>query len=160
MRWALWIGLPIVSAAAIAVVLWAGSRSPDAEGELTGSSRPPPAEGVARAPEPTQRPSAFDHVIESGETLALDAASLPVGRPLVLKLALAEPSRSADPRPVRVIAPDGRLLHLSGALVADDRRSAEVEIDPDWLAPGRYVVEVKTTEKTHFPLRRYALEVR
>jgi hypothetical protein len=158
MRRALWIGLAITSVAAVAIVLWAGS--PDGGGEVTASSRPPPAESIARAPEPAPEASAFDHVIESGETLALDSASLPSGRPLVLKLALGEPSRSADPRPVRVIAPDGRLLHLSGALVADDRRSAEVEIDPDWLAPGRYVVEVKTTEKSHFPLRRYALEVR
>ena len=26
--------------------------------------------------------------------------------------------------------------------------------------PGRYVVEIKTTEITHFPVRRYAIEVR
>ena len=28
------------------------------------------------------------------------------------------------------------------------------------VPPGRYVIEVKTVERSHFPLRRYALEVR
>ena len=70
------------------------------------------------------------------------------------------PSADDEPRPVRLIGPDGRVLETVGALDTDDRRSARVEIDPAFLRPGRYVVEMKTTERSHFPLRRYALEVR
>ncbi len=51
-------------------------------------------------------------------------------------------------------------LEIRGALHEADRRSARFELQADWLSPGRYIIEMKTTERTHFPLRRYVLEVR
>ena len=42
---------------------------------------------------------------------------------------------------------------LLGALV-------DSGLDPEWLQPGRYLIEIRTAEKIHFPLRRYVLEVR
>jgi hypothetical protein len=107
---------------------------------------------------PAGRP-VFDHAIESGTTLGLAVEQLPSGRPLVLALELGVPSADLEPRPVRVIAPDGRLLHAGGPVDPDSRRSASLSIDPAWLTPGRYIVEVRTTERTHIPLRRYAIEV-
>ena len=59
----------------------------------------------------------------------------------------------------RVYAPDGRALQIEGVLGAD-RLDARVETDPNFLARGRYVVEIQTTEQSHFPIRRYAVEVR
>jgi hypothetical protein len=102
----------------------------------------------------------LDQAIASGATLTVDRAGLPSGRPLVLALELGVPSADLEPRPVRVIAPDGRLLETSGPVDPEDRLTTSLSIDPDWLTPGRYIVEVKTTERAHFPLRRYAIEVK
>ena len=49
----------------------------------------------------------------------------------------------------------------TGVVHEDDPTRASVEIEPGWLdPPGRYMVEIKTKERTHFPLRRYVIEVR
>jgi hypothetical protein len=37
---------------------------------------------------------------------------------------------------------------------------ATLELDPSWLLPGSYFVELQTTERSAFPVRRYAIEVR
>jgi hypothetical protein len=85
-------------------------------------------------------------------------ASLP-DEALEVDLLFPEPSASREPLPARILAPDGRLLELPAGVAADARR-ARIEIPAGWLAPGRYIIELKTTERSHFPLRRYALEVR
>jgi hypothetical protein len=98
--------------------------------------------------------------IASNETIQLDAASLVPGKPVVLRLVLGEPSKDQEPRPVRVFSADRRVFEGQGVL-GEGLADARFEIDPAFLSiPGRYVVEVKTTELSHFPLRRYALEVR
>ncbi|MDJ0852088.1 MAG: hypothetical protein QNK04_27275 [Myxococcota bacterium] len=147
-------------AATLAFLLW-----PDGPAEDRGGVGEPAPAGAAE--EPSDDPPLdwradvhADHAIASGETLQIETAELPADRPLLLQLVLGEPSRDLEARPVRVIAPDGRLLHTRGPVDERDRLSAMIEIEPEWLKPGRYIVEVKTTEKTHFPLRRYALEVR
>jgi len=93
-------------------------------------------------------------------TLHLERSAFPASGPVHVSLGLAEPSADADPRPVRLISqPDHRILETPGALEAG-RTAATIEVDPDYLQPGSYLVEVKTTERSHFPLRRYALVVR
>ena len=153
------MGLAIALAGAIAV-LWTGAFSGEGSADSPESEAPAAAAVPALPPEPVRAPTVSDHSIESGGTLELEAASLPQGRPLVLALRLGEPSQILGPRPVRVIAPDGRLLHATGRVDPEDRLTASLEIDPAWLIPGRYIVEVKTTERSHFALRRYAIEVR
>ena len=54
----------------------------------------------------------------------------------------------------------GRALDLLAAVEVDGRMSARLEVEPGWLLPGSYLVELRTTERSHFPLRRYPLEVR
>ena len=76
-------------------------------------------------------------------------------------LSLGLPTSPAGPLPVRILAADGRILETAAAVYGDDPTRASVEIEADWLgSPGRYIVEIKTKERTHFPLRRYAIEVR
>lgn len=133
----------------------------DTERALPPESAPPPAaepapsSGVAAAAPAASGPLA----VGSGQTLTLSATSLPAARPLAVELRLPEPSADADPRPVRVYAPDGRQLEIQAPLADSERRGVRVEIPAAWLAPGRYVVEVETTERSHFPLRRYVLQV-
>ncbi len=95
----------------------------------------------------------------SGDELEIPVSILPAGEPVHLSLGL--PATPAGFLPVRVLATDGRILETIGAVGEDDPTRARVEIEAGWLAsPGRYIVELKTKERTHFPLRRYAIEVR
>jgi hypothetical protein len=103
---------------------------------------------------------ASEFSLNSGETLEVAAASLGTEEPVILRLSLPKPSRDSAPLPARVYAPDGRMVETLAAVVGADRRTATLELTPAWLTPGRYVVEVRTTEHTHFPLRRYVLEIR
>jgi hypothetical protein len=95
----------------------------------------------------------------SGATLAIASDSLPVGGAVALNLEVSEPSAIREPFTGRILSEGRAPLALSAASLAADRRAASVEIDADWLSPGRYIVEVHTTERTHFPLRRYAFEI-
>ena len=143
--------------AALALWLWnrdggsgtAGLESGLAEEEPPG---PPPARAV-------DAPQAGEIGIVAGETIEIDSKSLEPGRPVVVRLDLGVPSRTDEPRPVRLLGPSGFVREGQGAL-GEGRGSARYEIDAAWLTPGRYVIEVKTTEQSHFPIRRYALEVR
>jgi hypothetical protein len=78
---------------------------------------------------------------------------------LSLDLRMPADAVGTEPPPVRVVAPDGRLLHAEGS-IGENPGSVGLALDTAWLLPGRYVIEVKTVERSHFPLRRYALEVR
>ncbi len=143
--------------AALALWLWnrdtgpgpAGPESALAESEPPG---PPPARAV-------DAPQAGEIAIVAGETIEIDSKSLEPGRPVVVRLDLGVPSRTDEPRPVRLLGPSGFVREGQGTL-GEGRGSARYEIDATWLTPGRYVIEVKTTEQSHFPLRRYALEVK
>lgn len=134
---------------------------------------PPPRAPVAAAEHPAPAPTApaparpaiplaepgAPLVVEPSGRIAIAHDALPSDGPLVVHLRLGEPSADDRPRPVRIAAADGRVQELQGALDAD-RGAALLELDPAWLTPGVYLVEVKTTERSHIPLRRYVLEVR
>lgn len=97
--------------------------------------------------------------ILSGETIEISIAPQRGNQPVAFSLGLGEPSRDDEPRAVRLIATDGRILELNGALAAD-RMTAAIEVPAEFLSPGRYLVEMTTTEATHFPLRRFVVVVR
>jgi hypothetical protein len=152
------IALAALAGAALSLLTSDRWRRPAAD---TRSVAVPAAPAVAPEPPRVAPPMEPGELrIASGETLQIDAASLAPGEPVVLRLVLGEPSRTQDPRPVRVISADRRVFEGPGIL-GEGLADARFEIDPGFLsAPGRYIVEVKTTELSHFPLRRYAIEVR
>jgi hypothetical protein len=77
-----------------------------------------------------------------------------------MSLGLAEPSADGEPRPVRLISqPDHRILELSAPLEAGGT-AATIDVDTGYLQPGTYLVEIRTTERGVFPLRRYFIVVR
>lgn len=99
-------------------------------------------------------------ILRAGETAVISLASRPPGRSVPVALALAaDPSADPAPLPVRVISGTGALLELD-AVVAADRATATLDLPRSFLEPGRYLIEVRTTEKSHFPLRRYVVEVK
>ncbi|HXK24756.1 MAG TPA: hypothetical protein VMS55_18945 [Myxococcota bacterium] len=142
---------------AIAHWMWPGRGAAPAPAPAAA-----PAAALAASPAPVAQPATSDELrVASGQTIAIEASTLEPGRPVVLHLVLGEPSRSDDPRPVRILdAEDGSRNLEAKAVLEDGRSEARFEIDPTFLHPGRYIVEVKTTEASFFPLRRYVLEVR
>lgn len=121
---------------------------------------PPPTPEPTREPAPNPRVASGPgpHAIDSGATLVVDLAALGDVPRVALALRMPPEAIGDEPPPVRVVAPDGRLLHGQGTLGEPD--SVGFALDPTWLRPGRYLIEVKTAERSHFPLRRYAVEVR
>lgn len=153
------VAVGLAALVALAVYTALSGRAPEPAGVAPAPAAPAPAaEQRADVPVvPAER--ADEQAIASGQTLALDAASLQPGRPVRLRLDLEVPSRTDDPRPVRVLATDGRIFEVQARLGAE-RKEVSFELDPAFLKPGRYVVEVKTSELSHLPLRRYVIEVR
>ena len=149
------IALVLVLAGALAAfALWATRQ----EQPAPPVPEPPPAAVIP--PAPVEIPPLPEQPrIESGATLWIDSRKLDRSKPLTVELVLSEPSRTDEPLAVRFLVDNGA-PHVGTGLLSTDRTSARFEIDPAWLEPGRYVVEVKTTEQSHFPLRRYAIEVR
>jgi len=109
--------------------------------------------------EPEVERADFD--LTAGETMSVAAQDLPTERPLALNLLLPAALPSADALPARIVAMDGsRELKLPDAAVANDRGKVQVRIESGWLSPGRYLIEIETTEPSDLALRGYPLEVR
>jgi hypothetical protein len=160
----LWIALGALAATALlvlfAMLLLSRSLAPEA-------SPPPPTQ----APEPAKQepklpseprpvdPYAGEIRVAAGDTIVLRKAMLEPGKPVVLSLDLGEPSQTGEPRPARLLGPKGPIKATEATLDAA-RTGARFVIDPASLTgPGRYIVEVQTTERSHFPIRRYAIQL-
>ena len=103
----------------------------------------------------------LDFDLIAGETMSVAVRDLPTERPLALNLLLPIALQSVDALPARIAAMDGsRELKLPDAVVANDRGKVQLQIESGWLSPGRYRIEIKTTEPSHLALRRYLLEIR
>jgi hypothetical protein len=138
-------------------LVWRATAGPEVPAVPAVSVSPgEPADGGVRRAAAAR---AGELPLASGEAVTLEAAALEAGTPVALRVFLGEPSKTAEPLAVRVYAADGRANRTQG-LLGGDRLDARVEIDPAWLAPGRNIVEVVTTERSHFPMRRYAIELR
>ena len=100
----------------------------------------------------------FTRIAEGGRLLT-NAASLRDGDVLAVGLGLSDEARGEKPLAVRIVSSDGRRTETTAAPVVGSGSGLRLEIDPEWLTSGSYMIEVRTAEKTHFPLRRYVLEV-
>lgn len=93
-------------------------------------------------------------------TLHLERSAFSASGPVRVSLGLAEPSADADPRPVHLLSIDDERVFSTEGRLDGERSVATIEIDSEWLRPGSYLVQMKTTERSHFPLRRYVIVVR
>ena len=92
--------------------------------------------------------------------LTLDVDEFPDEGPVTLNLDLSDEARGGGDRTVRVISEDGRRIDTTVRPLSGGGSGVLLEIDPGFLSPGRYLIEVDTEEKHPLQLRRYVLEVR
>jgi hypothetical protein len=98
--------------------------------------------------------------IASGGRLRLDADALPKAGPLSLVLELDDESRASGERAVRVVSTDGRRIDLTASALPGSGSGLRLAIDPAFLTPGLYMIEVDTAEAHPLHIRRYVLEIR
>lgn len=168
-RFTAWLALGVIALAGFFSLSRFGGVSHD---PATGAG-PARSDGVRLVEEPgvEQHPSSprlrlegdFDGVlaVRPGDVIHVEASQLPRAGDVEIEIDLVEASADAAARPVRVYR-DGRLLtELRTQPLEGDRTRARLTIPAETFGvSAKYVIEVVTTEKSHFPLRRYAIEVR
>jgi hypothetical protein len=92
--------------------------------------------------------------------LTLEHAALPTEGPLALDLELPDEFRGSSERTVKIISTDGRRFDTSASPLPGAGSGVRMEIDPSFLTPGRYMIEIDTVGKHPLQIRRYVLELR
>jgi hypothetical protein len=158
----------LIAAAVIGLLLFSREdRTPETEPPPEPS--PSPSQEAPHAPpEPATASAAFEYAdpagenrLASGERVVFSEGDLAPGQPVVLHLLVPAPPGDVEALSVRLLSVDGRQLETEAVIVGNDRDAARLEFDAAFLSrSGRYLVEMKTKERTHLPLRRYVVEVR
>jgi hypothetical protein len=147
----------IFGLAALAAAAWWVTSNPG-EPERRRAAEMPPVDVTPR------RPGLAGWSIEPGMALAIARSELPERGIVPIDLDLGEPSTTTEPLSGRILSFDesrsNRERPLLGKIITDDRATTRVGLPADFLTPGTYLIEIRTTEESHFPLRRYRLEVR
>jgi len=160
----------LIAVVAVAVLLWPAPQKESAEAEPGAPLEAPaaaPAPGkAASADSPKPHPSDVSvpasEKVPSGATVWVTRAAWDAADPPVLTLDIGAPQTEARPLAVTISAfQDSAILAATEtAPVAAGETEARLPLPAQAPTPGRYLIQVKTTERNHFPLRRYVLEVR
>jgi hypothetical protein len=161
----IWVAL-LVGLAVFGAAMWLSERGSAGRSDPTPRSATGQGTASDTAPDATSS-SATDPVPQAGATriaehgrLSMDVASVPTDGPLGLVLGLPDEARGDGPHIARVVSTDGRRLDTTATPLAGAGSGVQLDIDPGFLTPGLYMIEVQTIEKTPLHLRRYVLEVR
>lgn len=150
-----------IVALAAAAVLWSTRETPEAADgrrELEPASVSPadPPESTGETPR-VRAPAVY--VADKGR-LSVTREALRDGPFLVLGLDLPDDARGEGPLPVKLVDARGRVLELAADPVDGAGSGLRLEIHPEWLRPGQYMIQVETAEAKPLSLRRYVLDVR
>lgn len=148
------VGAAVVILVAIALIALS-ERSKDAP-EYASSE----ADRSATTADPRPVHGTPRHISENGR-LSVSLDDLRQGERLALDLEMPDEARGEGPRRVRVVDVERqRRMETTGAPVSGAETGLRIEIAPDWLQPGRYMIEIETAEKRPLALRRYVLELK
>jgi len=99
-------------------------------------------------------------VIPDKGRLEVDRETLRKGSVVALGLDMPDDVRAEGPLATTVVdVTRERVLEVEAVPVSGAGTGVQLEIDTEWLEPGPYMIQVKTNEKSHLPIRRYVLEV-
>ncbi len=101
-----------------------------------------------------------DFVLQTAEIAIIRSSEFPQDRPVRLGLMLPVPATRFEPLSAKIVDENGRTLDAKASVQGAAKQSATLEIETDWLSPGRYLIHLTTQELAALPLRRYPLEVR
>lgn len=126
-------------------------------GTDTAASEPaePPLPSL---PLPPGAPAPALRIAESGR-LATTLSALHDGDGYALGLDMPDEARGDGALEVKVADVRGRVIELTGERIDGAGTGLRIDLDPAWLEPGRYLIQVVTAERTPLPLRRYVLEI-
>lgn len=126
------------------------SAAPAVPGEQTGS-------GIGEAAPPVVPP---DFTLQAAATTIIRSSEFPRDRNVRLGLSLPVPATRFEPLNARIADENGRTLKAVATLQGEEMKIANLELETEWLSPGRYLIQLVTQELSHLPVRRYHLEVR
>jgi hypothetical protein len=148
----------------IGIGYWQARPPAPAPAASDAPARAPAAPPPAAAPEAPAAPAAGApapvHRISDKGRISVALDDLREGDVYALGLDMPDEMRGQGDRPVKVIDVKGRVFETTSVAIAGAGGGVRIEIDPEWLAPGRYMIQVETAEKRPMALRRYVLEVR
>jgi len=101
-----------------------------------------------------------DFELVAGETTSIGAQDLPTERALRLDLLLPAALPGTDAPSARILSLDhGDALELRDVVVTANRNRVRVELEGNWLSPGRYRIEIQATADSQVEPRHFLLEV-
>lgn len=145
----------LISVTAALGVLWVARPTepgpPPPQSEVVPTSGP---QALGAGPE-----SDADLVLVWGEpTGALDRSRLPSDGPFSLDLRLPVPiDEGTEWLAVKIFRDRKDPFDLEGRVRGVDRDRVRLDIPTERLGPGSYLINVRTTESSHFPFRRFVL---
>jgi hypothetical protein len=140
---------------AVVALLALSDRSAEAPEPASSQAEQPPT--AVQTPAPARATS--QRISENGR-LSVSLHELPEGEGLALNLAMPVEAHGEGPRQVRVVDVEReRLLETTGKPATGADTGLRIEIEPGWLRPGLYMIEVDTAEKKPLALRRFVLEL-
>ena len=140
------------------VGVWIGlGRAPDEPVGVEADPAPAEIEPVRRSEPRPVAPRDGAVRIQPGETVLIEWQSLTGDAPVELELVLAQGLAAKSGRLVMPGAVEVRI----DAEVKGQTGTVELLLPVERLRqPGRYLLEIRTDERSHLPLRRFAIEVR
>ena len=152
-RWGLLLGL---AGLATLIFVWSGPKEDERPG-------PPATHGSAPASEeatgPEDQGGAPDSLeLSRGSEPVVRADSLAPGEPFQVKLLLPADSGEIGVESIWVYGEGHEPTRIEGERATPSEM--RVALPPELLTPGRHIVELRTDEFTHIPLRRFSFEIR
>lgn len=159
-RIGLWIGGAVLVVGLVA--LWA---LPESERSVPPGVPAPETAGV-RSPEPGERNDPPPRPVslregplrlESGDVVEIDRRELTGDVPVAIELVLPA---GVGAQSGRIVTPGAGELRLDDELAGQSDTVSLALPAAQLREPGRYLLEVRTDERSPLPLRRFAIEVR